>query len=170
MCMFGNQSKIISEQDLTLEQALVGYRCWYINNSFNKEEKRLRSTNQNFLWPIGEVIGNALRDNSEGIYNYNNCNYYNNYNNYNNCNYYYSNYNYNYSICGKTLLYGKIFSYEEGYRSSICIPTHLAILSDKKWSDDIKTKNFVVHFNTIVIDLAKDYNCKTIGYDELSKK
>lgn len=155
MCQFGDESYILNEQDLTREQALIGYRNWYINNSFNNQEKSLKSTNQNFLWPIGEVLGNPLRNNSEGIYNYN-INYNYNYN---------INYNYNY-ICGKTLLYGKIFSYKDGYRSSICVPTHLVILSDKEWFKNDKIKKFTNHFNQVVINLAKKYNCEVIGYNE----
>src|SRR3990172_7665835 len=98
MCQFGDESKIISELDLTKEQALVGYRNWYVDNSFNDDEKHLKSTNIKFLWPKKEEVkGNPTIDNSEGIYNYNynnNYNYYN-YNNYNynnNYNYYYNNY------------------------------------------------------------------------------
>jgi hypothetical protein len=187
MCQFGPKEKIISIQDLTRENALVGYRNWYINNSFNDLEKHLKSTNIDFLWPKGEEVkGNPLEDNSKGVYNYNyynynnnynnNYNYYNNYNNNYNYNYYYNNYNNNYYsyynnyyICGKTLLYGKVFHYKEGYRSSICIPTHLIILSDKEWFTDKYAVKFANHFNSIVTNLAKEYNCKVIEYIEYSK-
>lgn len=175
MCQFGSARNIFSEQTLTKEQALVGYRNWYLNNSFNeKEERHLKSLSQEFLWPKkGECKGNPSRDNSEGIYNYNNnnrnYNYYN-YNNYNNYNYYNYYYYSNYSIWGKTLLYGKVFSYKEGYRSSLCIPTHLVILSDKQWFEDEKTKRFANHFNEIVRNLAAEYDCEVIGYDEYSKR
>src|SRR5260370_42000187 len=101
MCQFGDKSKILSEQELTMENGLIGYRVWYIINSFNEGEKMLKSKNVNFIWPKKEEVrGNPLRENSEGIYNYNYKYYYNYY--YNNYyNYYYNNnnnynnYNYN---------------------------------------------------------------------------
>ena len=181
MCQFGDKSKIISEKILPREEALVGYRNWYIINSFNDKEKSLKSINMEFLWPKKEEIkGNPTEDNSEGIYNYSNY-YYSNYYYYNyNNNYYYNNYyyyyNYNYNnnnnyyyICGKTLLYGKVFSYKEGYRSSLCVPTHLVILSDKRWFEDKKSTSFAKHFNEIVSNLAKEYDCEVIGYNEFMK-
>lgn len=171
MCQFGDESKIISEQKLTREQALVGYRSWYIINSFNDKEKSLKSTNIEFLWPKKKkCLSNPLRENSEGFYNYNICNYNNNYDYYydyyNSYNYYNKYYN-NYKVAGKTLLYGKVFSYSNGYRSSTCIVTHLAVLSDKRWFENEKTVKFAQHFNDIVSNLAKEYNCKTINYDDL---
>jgi hypothetical protein len=165
MCEFGDESFIINEQELTKKEALIGYRSWYITNPLNNQEKALKSLNQNYLWvKKGENKGNPLRNNSEGIYNYKYYNY--NHYNYNNYKYYkYYNYKY-YYICGKSLLYGKVFTYKDGYRSSICIPTHLVILSDKKWFEDSNTKDFANHFNKLISDLAKEYDCEVIDYDD----
>lgn len=40
------------------------------------------------------------------------------------------------------------------------------ILSDKRWFEDNKTKNFASHFNEIAANLANEYDCEVIGYDE----
>ena len=93
MCQFGNSSKIIEELDLTEQEALIGFR----NNHVIFDKKILKSINMNYEWPkLSPAIGNPLKENSEGIYNYNNYNY--NHNNYNNYNYnYYNYYDYNYN-------------------------------------------------------------------------
>ncbi len=154
MCQFGNSSQIIEEKEITQENAIKGYRTWYITNPFDNEEKFLKSLNIKFLWPKKEIVkGNPIRENSEGIYNYNN---YNNYYNNNN----------NYNVYGSSLIFGKTFIYKDGYRSSFAIPCELCILSDKKWFKDPNTKKFAEHFNYIVTNLAKEYDCKVIDYDD----
>jgi hypothetical protein len=42
----------------------------------------------------------------------------------------------------------------------LAIPTHLNILSNKKWFEDKKTVNFATHFNQIVEALVIEYDCK----------
>jgi len=189
MCQFGDSSKIIAELNITKEEALIGWRNNYIINPFNNKEKYLKALNNDYLYPKDKpAVGLPIRDNSEGIYNYNYYNYYNynnynyynynyynyNYNNYNYNNYNYNNYNYNYynynyyNIQAKTLLYGKTFKYKEGYRSEFCIITDLIILDrNSEWFTDEKTIKFAEHFNSTVEALAVEYKC---GVIEFSKK
>jgi len=189
MCQFGNSSKIISELDLTESEALIGYRSNYITNVFNNNEKFLKSINQDFIWNKKEIIrANPTKENSKGIYSYknyynhNNYNYHKNYsyNYYNYKNYYnsyyysynYKNYSYGYNnfytIELKIKLWGRIFSYNEGYRSEFVIPTHLVILDrDSEWFTDSKTIEFANHINQIIENLAKEYDCNIIEFKDL---
>ena len=178
MCQFGDSSKVISELNLLRDEALIGFRNCYINNPFNNKEKFLKSINIDFIWKKKEIIvGNPTLNNSEGIYNYNHYynNHYNNNNNYNDNNYYYNDYNYyynnnHYKITMKTKLWGKVFSYKEGFRSQYCIPTHLVILDkDSKWFEDRRTVEFANHFNSAVEELAKDYDCEVLEYKDYKK-
>jgi len=168
MCQFGDSSKIITELQVPKDEAIIGWRNNYITNSFNESDKYLKSIDNSYLYPKNiDAEGLGLkRENSLGIYNYNNYNY--NYNNYNNYNYNYYNYNYNYynyNIQIKTLHYGKIFSYKEGYRSEYCKVTHLIILDkDSNWFKYDKTVSFANHFNNLLEQLAKEYNCETLEW------
>jgi len=149
MCQFGDSSKIITELQVPKDKAIIGWRNNYITNSFNESDKYLRSISNNYLYPKNEdAEGLGLeRENSLGIYNYN-------YNNYNN-------------IQIKTLHYGKIFSYKEGYRSEYCKVTHLIILDkDSNWFKDEKTVSFANYFNNLLEQLAKEYNCETLEWDK----
>ena len=156
MCQFGDESKIIEELDIPATNPLVGYRKWLITNSFNSEEKHIKSLKNEYLWPKNKLaIGSPLRNNSEGIYNYYNNDYY--------YNYYYYNNNYCYYIYGVCYLHGKTYKYINGYRSQFGYPKALVTLR----SEDNKTKQFVEHFNSIVKNIAKEYNCETVNYSEL---
>jgi hypothetical protein len=192
MCQFGNSDKILNESIIDESNALIGYRVNYGINSFNNKEKFLKSLNQNFIWNKKEIIkGNPTKENSEGIYSYNyyyynhnynhnnNYDYYDyNYNNNNNHNYNHNNYSYNYdynnhnyyNICLKIKLFGKVFSYKEGYRSEFAIPYELVILDkDSEWFKNSKTIKFANHFNNYIEILAKEYNCKIIEYKKFCK-
>jgi hypothetical protein len=190
MCQFGDSSKILDIIQLDENQALTGLRSWYIINSFNDEEKKLKSLNRDYIWSTS-TKGNPLRENSEGIYSYNNYynNNYNNYNynyynyyynnyNYNNYNYYYNNYNYNnynnynyYYIIGLISLFGRIFKYKEGYRSEFAKIQSIAIIDNPYWlnSKDEKKFNFINHFHKVCNEISNNYKIKLINYSELEK-
>jgi len=196
MCQFGDESKIIKKHQILENEALIGWRNNIVTNPFNDEKKFLKALNNDYIYPKKELAtGLGLEsNNSLGIYNYNNYNYnnyyynynnynynnnnnnnYNNYNynyyyNYNNYNYNYYNYNNNYNyyyIQVKTLHHGKIFEYSEGYRSEYCKITHLVILDkDSKWFSDKNTIKFANHFNSLVENLAKEYNCEVMEFSK----
>ena len=167
MCEFGDSSQITEEKVVLANENLIGYRGWYMSNSFNAEEKHLRSLYVDFLWKKDEEsTGTPLRDNSMGIY------LYNSYYNYSYYNYSDNYYNYNYSsiyyVAGQASVAGKTFIYRDGYRTSLSKPLELVILSNKKWFENTKTVKFAEHFNNTVVKVAEEYGCKTIGYNEFT--
>ena len=191
MCQFGDRSKIIAEFNLTEDEALIGWRNNYIINLFDDKEKFIRALNNSYVYPKEkDAEGFGLkRENSLGIYNYDNYNYNNNDDNYHNYynyrNYYYNHYNNNYNnyhhyyyndynsnydnyyIQVKTLHYGKVFKYSSGYRSEYCMVTHMVILdSDSEWFTDNKTIKFANHFNNTCEQLAKGYHCDVMEFSK----
>jgi len=175
MCQFGDSTKILKELNLSEAKALIGWRNNHITNPFNNQEKHLKSLHQDYLWPkYKPAEGNPQLEDSAGVYNYNYNYDYNNYNHnnydYYNHNYYdynnYNNYNY-YNIQVRTKVFGKVFVYEKGYRSSLCKVDALVILDrDSQWFTDEKTKLFSEHFNKTLEALAKEYNCDVVEYSK----
>jgi len=149
MCQFGDSSKILEELIIPENEALIGWRINKLINPFNNNEKFLSAINNDYIYPKNELAnGTGLeRGNSLGIYNYN----------YNHNNYY--------CLQVKTLHHGKVFKYAKGYRSEFCKVTHFLILDrDSKWFTDAKTIKFANHFNSLLENLAKEYNCDVIEY------
>ena len=181
MCSLGKE---IKRFEVSKENAIIGYRGWYIVNPLgnSKKERVLKSLNCDFIWDKDKDIEGNVDDCIDdeiplGIYCYNNDynyyykhNYYYNYNYNYNYNYYNYNYNYNYNyIAGTCYQFGKIIEHEQGYRSNLARPKSLVILDDPKWFDTTDKKKFANHFNGIVKNVAKEYNCEVIPFSEYSK-
>ena len=155
---------------------LIGYKTW----RNKKNSLILTSEYQDYSWNKLEGPHEVLEINS-GIYAYNNYNY-----NYNNYSYNYSNYNYNYSynnshsnysnynysygnnyyISGIISQWGKVAIHSEGQRSEYA---KVKTLFTIRKSDASGTKEFldwIDIFNKHIEDIAKEYECNTIPYQD----
>jgi len=155
MCILGKE---ISRSNIDEANPPIGYRGWFVKNSFSEDTKVLLSESAEYEWPkIAE--GNPLEEN-RGIFSYKN--HYNN-------NYYYYNNNYNnnnnyYYTAGLCYQWGLVVFHEKGYRSQFARPKSLVLL------DKHENPHFLNHFNNIVELVAKEYNCNTISQKEYEQE
>ena len=147
------------------ENSLIGYRTWRLPMS---ELVHLLSEHQNYVWTkIIEGPHEVLEANS-GIYAYNN--YYYNYYNHNNYNYYYNYYHNNYYIYGAINQFGKVAIHKIGQRSEYAKIKTFFTIRESDANGPKKFLDWISKFNSIITELSKRYECKTIHWQDFNEE